>query len=66
MWNRYEVVQFSCLAVVALTGLLMLSTLFSTSDSEIHHPLHCGMLAVLHLDPVLPDDRRGMVDHGAC
>jgi hypothetical protein len=24
------------------------------------------MLAVLHLDPVLPDDRRGMVDHGAC
>ena len=35
MWNRYEVVQFSCLAVVALTGLLMLSTLFSTSQKPI-------------------------------
>jgi hypothetical protein len=49
MWTRYEVIQFGCLAVVAFTGLLMLSTLFSTSNSELHDPLHCGMLAVLHL-----------------
>ena len=50
MWTRYEVIQFCCLAVVTLTGLLMLSTLFSTSDSGRAKQVRPNLAAVERID----------------